>query len=102
MDKVRKQEADMRDCARRLAAAILRPPTKQFVRNRVRYSIGKARGFGPRGKALSSAAISSALSTRSPAAAFSAACCSLEAFGIANTRGARVREASATWRGVAR
>ena len=37
------------------------------------YSIGKPRGFGPRGKARSSADISSAFSTSSPAAALSAA-----------------------------
>jgi len=36
------------------------------------YSIGRPRGIGPRGNAASSAAISAALSARSPAAALSA------------------------------
>jgi hypothetical protein len=36
IDKVRKQEADMRDCARRLAAARPASPLKHFVGNRVR------------------------------------------------------------------
>ena len=61
--------------------------SSEASRENIRYSIGRPRGFGPRGKALSSAAISSAPSTRSPAAALSAACSALEAFGIANTCG---------------
>src|ERR1700716_2806111 len=65
------------------------------------YNIGRLRGLGPRGKALSMAAISSPPSTRSPAAAFSAACSGVEAFGIANTRGSCVRKLKATWRGDA-
>src|ERR1700730_10763109 len=65
------------------------------------YSIGRLRGLGPRGKALSRAAISSPPSTRSPAAALSAACSWLEAFGMANTEGSRVRKLRATWRGEA-
>ena len=65
------------------------------------YSIGRLRGFGPRGNALSSAPISLSLSFKSPAAAFSAAWSALEAFGIANTQGMRVRKLSATWRGLA-
>lgn len=69
---------------------------QHFVKNCVRYSIGNPRGFGPRGNTLSSIDISLSLSTRSPAAALSAACSALEAFGIANTRGLRVRNASAT------
>src|SRR5207244_6984321 len=65
------------------------------------YSIGRPHGLGPRGKALSSAAISASLSDNFPAAALSAACSALDAFGIASTDGARVRNASATWRAVA-
>src|SRR5258708_6507268 len=76
-------------------------PLKHFVNNCVNYSIGRLPSFGPRGKALSSAAISSLLRTRSPAAAFAPACSGVEAFGIANTKGSRVRKARATWRGVA-
>ena len=72
-----------------------------LLRTVFRQSIGRPRGLGPRGKALSSAAMSAALRFRSPAAAFSAACSALEAFGIASTEAARVRNASATWRGVA-
>src|ERR1700730_17350079 len=83
--------------ARHLAVALL----KHFVNNRVHYSIGRLRGLGPRGNALSSIAISSLVSTRSPAAAFSAACSGVEAFGIANTKGSRVRKAKATCRGDA-
>src|SRR5882724_5225603 len=80
---------------------VLRPaaqPLKHFVKFRFRYSIGKPRGFGPRGNALSSAAISFSLSVRFTAAALSAACSSLEAFGIANTEAWRVRRLRATWR----
>jgi hypothetical protein len=40
---------------------------QHFVKNCVRYSIGKPRGFGPRGKALSSADISLSLSFNFPA-----------------------------------
>src|SRR5215813_9620041 len=64
--------------------------------------MGRLRGSGPRGNAASSAAISSLVSTRSPAPAFSAACSALDAFGIANTGIARVRKLSVTWRDVAR
>src|SRR5205823_11801586 len=46
-----------------------------------RYSIGRPRGLGPRGKALSSAAISASLSFKFPAPALSAACSALDAFG---------------------
>jgi len=49
-------------------------PLKHFVKFRVRYSIGKPRGFGPRGNAWSSAAISFSPSVRFAAAALSAAC----------------------------
>ena len=94
-DKARKREADMRDCARQLAATSAatrrrrrgQSPTwlKHLVKKCIRYSIGRLRGFGPRGKTLSRAATSSSPSTRSPAAAFSAACSGVEAFGIANT-----------------
>src|SRR6267378_8234388 len=66
-----------------------------------RYSIGKPRGLGPRGNAVSSAAISSSLSISSAAAALSAAWSGLEAFGIANTQVWRVRKLKATWRGDA-
>ena len=69
---------------------------KTLLRTVFRQSIGRPRGFGPRGKALSSAAISASLSVRLPAAALSAACSALDAFGIASTDGARVRNASAT------
>src|SRR5437764_2129948 len=41
------------------------------------------------------------LSFKFPAPALSAACSALDAFGIAITDGARVRNASATWRAVA-
>ena len=71
---------------------------QHFVKDGVPYSIGKPRGLGPRGKALSSVAISASLSVKSPAAALSAACSALDAFGIASTEAARVRNASATWR----
>src|SRR5215218_946932 len=74
---------------------------QQFVKDAVPYSIGRPRGLGPRGKALSSAAISCSRSDNSPAAAFCAACSALDALGIASTEAARVRNASATWRGVA-
>jgi hypothetical protein len=67
IDKVRKQEADMHDCARRLAAA------SAATRRRHSYNIGRPRGFGPRGNALSSAAISFSLKVSFPAAALSAA-----------------------------
>ena len=87
----------MRDRVRRPAT----PPLKHFVKFRVRYSIGKPRGFGPRGNVLSSAAISFLLSVRFAAAALSAACSSLEAFGIANTEAWRVRKLKTTWRGDA-
>src|ERR1700732_1066767 len=87
----------MRDRLRRLAAS----PLKHFVRSRVRYSIGRLRGFRPRGNASSSVAISFSLSVRFAAAALSAACSWLEAFGIANTEGRRVRKLKATWRGDA-
>src|ERR1700752_1542959 len=60
------------------------------------YSIGRPRGFGPRGKAWSSAAISALLSVNAPAVALSAACSGVEAFGIANTEVSRVRKPSAT------
>src|SRR6266480_630337 len=79
-------------------------PLQHFVKDRVPivdHSIGRPRGFGPRGNALSSAEISLSLSVSFPAAAFSAACSADEAFGIANTDGARVRKLSATWRTVA-
>src|SRR6266571_1151247 len=92
-----KQAADMHDRLRRPATQ----PLKHFVKFRVRYSIGKLRGFGPRGNALSSAAISFSLSVRFAAAALSAACSSLAAFGIANTEAWRVRKLRATWRGDA-
>ena len=49
------------------------------------YSIGRLRGLGPRGNAVSSADISLSLKVRSRAAAFSAACSGVEPFGIANT-----------------
>src|ERR1700675_4767271 len=65
-------------------------PLQHFVNKCVRYSIGKPRGFGPRGKAFSSAASSLSLRLSLPAAALSAACSALEAFGIANTEGVRV------------
>src|ERR1700692_2684714 len=92
-----KQEADMHDRVRRPATQQL----KHFVKFRVRYSIGKPRGFGPRGNALSSAAISFSLSVRFAASALSAACSWLAAFGIANTQAWRVRKLRATWRGDA-
>jgi len=99
-DKVWKRDTDMRDCARRPAAAGAAPLSQYFVKNCVPqarlYNIGRPRGFGPRGKALSSAAISLSLSFSFPAAALSAACSALEAFGIANTDGERVRKPSAT------
>src|ERR1700751_1244827 len=80
----------------------MRQTLKDFVKKRVlRYSIGRLRGFGPRGNAASSAAISLSFNTRSPAPALSAACCALDAFGIGNTVILRARNASATWRGVA-
>ena len=72
------------------------PFGEPLVRNSADYSIGRPRGFGPRGNALSSAAISPSPSTRSPAAAFSAACSAVDAFGIGNTLGARARKLSAT------
>ena len=62
------------------------------------YNIGRLRGFGPHGNALSSAAMSASLRINLPAAALSAACSAAEAFGIANTDGLRVRNVSATWR----
>src|SRR5436189_721013 len=77
------------------------PPQQDFVNNVVAYSIGRPRGFGPRGNALSSAATSAVLSVRSPANAFSAACSAEDALGIASTDGERVRKLSATCRGVA-
>lgn len=61
----------------------------------VRYSIGRPRGFAPRGNAWSSLASSSLLSFNPPAAALSAACVASEAFGIASTPESRVRNASA-------
>ena len=42
----------------------LRGQLQQFVKDGVPYSIGRPRGLGPRGKALSSAAISASLSVR--------------------------------------
>src|SRR5690349_3367841 len=79
---------------------------KQFVKQRGRalskiYSIGRLRGFDPRGNDVSSAEMSAALSVSVPAAAFSAACSELEALGIGNTGASRARKLSATWRGVA-
>ena len=72
-------------CARRCA----RSSCQHFVKHvfsGLCYSIGRPRGFGPRGNAWSSAAISRSLERRDlPAAAFSAACSALDAFGIANT-----------------
>ena len=65
------------------------------------YSIGRLRGFGPRGNARPARRSRSALSVRSPAAAFSAACSAVEAFGIANTEECASGKLSATWRGVA-
>ena len=69
-DKVRKRDTDMRDCARRPAAAGAASLSQHFVKNCVpqarRYNIGRPRGFGPRGNALSSAAISLSLSVSLP------------------------------------
>ena len=100
-DKVRKQEADMRDCARQRRAC---PPLKHFVNNvRVAaYSIGRLRGFGPRGNAVSSAAISSLASARvrrpRRSRRHAPASRPLES---QTPKGSRVRNASATWRGDA-
>src|SRR6202048_983693 len=92
----------MRDCAtagRSRRGHLPSPPAlKHFVNNRVRYSLGKPRGFGPRGKALWSAASSLSLNVSFPAAALSAACSADAAFGIANTTGLRVRTLNAPWR----
>src|SRR3569833_2153369 len=67
----------------------------------LRYSMGRPRGFGPRGNAWSIAAISSFDRSSAPAAAFSAACSALDALGIASSDGPRVRKASATCHGDA-
>src|ERR1700687_3768781 len=93
--------ARLRAAARRSRRGNSPSPLKQFVRNHVRYSIGRLRGLGPRGKALSRAAISSSPSLSLPAAALSAARSGVEAFGIANSWGSRVRKLKATWRGDA-
>ncbi len=66
------------------------------------YSMGSARGRGPRGKAASIRDSSASVSRRSPAPALSAACSGLDALGIANSEGRRSKNRSATWRGVAR
>ena len=85
----------MRDCARRRRSGDARCRNtllRTVFRGRSCYSIGRPRGFGPRGKALSSAAISLIAEHSLPAAALSAACSALAAFGIANTDGSRVRK----------
>ena len=102
----------MRDCARRPPGDALIAAETLLLRTVFRYSIGRPRGFGPRGNALSSAAISPSPSTSLPAAALSAACSGVPAFGIANTMagasekparsGAATRHARQRWPAAAR
>ena len=65
------------------------------------YNIGKVRGREARGKAASMPAISASERRSRAAPAFSSTCSGVEAFGMANSEGRRLRNASATCRGVA-
>ena len=60
------------------------------------HSIGRCRGAGPTGNALSIRANSGSVRCRSPAPLFSAACSGFDAFGIVYTVGHRAKKRSAT------
>lgn len=73
-----------------------RPSRHPPLGGELAQSTGSERGFGPRGKAPSICAMSWAVSTISPAPAFSSICDGVPALGMVKTAGSRTRKASAT------